>query len=165
MGLSHFLLIHSFLLLPVFTLGQTDSTRYKGAVRLAEGVLYFANFAPFLNHKLNHSEIMDIRTVVDEEECIVACAENSECRSANLKSTPDESAKHVCELLDTDKFTSYEEFDESLDFNHYSFTVGLFQKSDIIIYRGIFVLNARAERFSISGKLKGGKGEVREPRG
>ena len=126
MGWSYFHLINSFLLLPVFTLGQPDSTRYKGGIRIAEGVLHFANFAPFLNHKLNHSEIMDIQTVVNEEECIAACIENSECRSANLKTTPsDGSVEHICELLNTDKFASYEEFEESLDFNHYSFTVGL----------------------------------------
>ena len=115
-------------------MGQADSAKYKGRVRLAEEVLYFANFAPFQNHKLNHSEIMDVRTVVDEEECKVACIDNSECRSVNLKTTLDESDKHICELLDTDKFTSHEEFDESLDVNHYSFTVGLFQKSYIIIF-------------------------------
>lgn len=138
MGLSHFLLVHPLFLLSVFALGQTDSTRYKGTTRLAEGVLYFANFAPFLDHKLNHSEVMHIRAVVNEEECIIACIENSECRSVNMKTAPDENSKHICELLDTDKFTSYQEFDESLHFNHYSFTVGLFQKSYIIIYRGIF---------------------------
>ena len=127
MGWSHFHLIHSFLL---FTLAQADSTRYKGEIPIAEGVLYFANFAPFVNHKLNHSEIMDFRTVVEEDECIAACTENSECRSVNLKTTAsDESAEHICELLDTDKFASYEEFEENLDFNHYSFTVGSFQTS------------------------------------
>lgn len=145
MGLSHFLLIHSFFLLPVFTLGQVDSTKYKGGIRLGEGMLYFANFAPFLNHKLSHSEIMDIQTVVDEEGCIAACTENSKCRSVNFKTTPDESAKHICQLLDTEKFASYEEFDENLDFNHYSFTVGIFQKSYIIIYRVFLVLSARGE--------------------
>ena len=122
-------------------MGKADSTNYKGRIRLAEGVLYFANYVAFLNHKLNHSEIMDIRTVVDEEECKVACIENSECRSVNLKTTLDESVKHICQLLNTDKFTSHEEFDESLDFNHYSFTVGLFQKSYIIIYRVFLPLN------------------------
>jgi len=73
---------------------------------------------------------MDFRTVVEEDECIAACTENSECRSVNLKTTAsDESAEHICELLDTDKFASYEEFEENLDFNHYSFTVGSFQTS------------------------------------
>ena len=100
---------------------------------------------------------MAIRTVVDEDECKAACIENSECRSVNLKTTPDESAKHTCELLDTDKFASDhdEEFDASLDFNHYSFTVGLFQKSYIIIYRGIFATKRRGREifFFISGKL------------
>ena len=137
MGSLHFILLKSFFLLPVFTMGLADSTKYNGRIRLAEGVLHFANFASFLNHKLNHSKVMAIRTDVDEEECKVACIENSECRSVNLKMTRDESAKHVCELLDTDKFTSHEEFVESFDFNHYSFTVGLHQKSYIIIYRGI----------------------------
>lgn len=168
MGWSHFLFVHSFLLLLVFTLGQADSTRYKGGIRIAEGVLYFANFAPFLNHKLNHSEIMDIQTVVNEEECITACTENSECRSANLKTMKsDESVEHICELLDTDKFTSYEKFEESLDFNHYSFTVGLLQKSYIIIYEGIFATKCLGcDRLffwggggGISCKLKGGKRE------
>ena len=154
MGLSHFLVLHSFFLLPVFALGQAHSTTYKGGIRLAEGVLYFANFAAFLNHKLNHSIMMDIRTVVDEEACKVACVENSECRSVNLKTTPDKSAKHICELLDTDKFVSHEEFDESLGFNHYSFTVGLFQKSCIIIriYRGIFATKLKASLRVGSGK-------------
>ena len=162
MGLSHFLLVHSLFLLSVFTLGQTDSPRYKGTTRLAEGVLYFANFATFLNHKLNHSEVMHIRTVVNEEGCIIACIENSECRSVNMKTTPDENAGHICELLHTDKFTSYQEFDESLHFNHYSFTVGLFQKSRyIVIYRGIFATKRLGQGiFSfISGKLKDGRRE------
>ena len=129
---SHFILIKSLFLLPVLTIGQADSTKYRGRICLAEGVLHFANFAPFLNRKLNHSEIMDTRTVADEEECKVTCIENSKCRSLNLKTTLDESDKHICELLDTDKFTSHEEFVESLEFIHYSFTVGLFQKSYII---------------------------------
>jgi len=91
---------------------------------------------------------MDIRSVVNEEECIATCTENSECRSANLKTTPsDESVEHVCELLDTDKFASYEEFEESLDFNHYSFTVSLFQKSYIIIYEGIFATKRQGRKF------------------
>lgn len=138
MGSLHFILLKSFFLLPVLTMGQADSTKYNGRIRLAEGVLYFSNFASFLNHKLNHSKVMAIRTDVDEEECKVACIENSECRSVNLKTvTRDESAEHVCELLDTDKFTSHEEFVESFDFNHYSFTVGLYQKSYIVIYWGI----------------------------
>ena len=162
MGLSHFLLVHSLFLLSVFTLEQTDSPRYKGTTRLAEGVLYFANFAPFLNHKLNHSEVMHIRTVVDEEGCIIACIENSECRSVNMKTTPDENARHICELLDTDKFTSYQEFDESLHFNHYSFTVGFFQKSYIIIYRVFLLLNDWAKRFFLlfQASLRMGEGEV-----
>ena len=154
MGWSHFQLIHSFFL---FTLGQADFTRYKGEIPIAGGVLYFANFAPFLNHKLNHSEIMDIRTVVDEEECIAACTENSECRSVNLKTTAHgESADHICELLNTDKFASYEEFVENLDFNHYSFTVGLFQKLvNIIIYKVFLPLDAKAAiKFSFRNLLQ-----------
>lgn len=100
-----------------------NSTRSKGGIHVADGVVYYANFAPFLNHKLNHSEAMKIRTVVDEEECLGACTEDMECRSVNFKITPDESGKHICQLLGADKFSSYNEFNESLDFHHYSFTV------------------------------------------
>ncbi|KAL9962276.1 hypothetical protein ACROYT_G031363 [Oculina patagonica] len=65
---------------------------------------------------------MENRTVVDEDECIAACTEDLKCRSVNFKTIPEKSGKYICQLLDTEKFTSFNEFSESLDFHHYSFT-------------------------------------------
>lgn len=123
MGFSHSSFVPSLFFFVVCTLSVVDSTKSRGEIHVAEGVLYYTNFATFLNHKLNHSEVTENRTVVDEEECIAACTEDVKCRSVNFKTIPDESGKYICQLLDTDKFTSFNEFNESLDFHHYSFTV------------------------------------------
>ena len=121
MGYTYFIFVWSLFLFVACQ--EVDSARYKGGIHVGEGVLYYANFVPFPNHKLNHSEVMETRSVIDEEECIAACTENMECQSANFNTTPDDSGQHICQLLDADKFTSYNEFTETLDFHHYSFTV------------------------------------------
>ena len=98
-------------------------TSFKGAKEFAGGILSYASFVPFFNHKLNHSAVVETRGVEDEEECIAACTEKDICRSVNFKTTRDENGKYSCQILDTDKFISHNLFVASLDFHHYSFMV------------------------------------------
>ena len=107
----------------VITAKGANGTSFKGTKESAGGILSYASFVPFFNHKLNHSAVVETRGVYAEEECIAACTERDICRSVNFKTTRDENGKYSCQILDTDKFLSHNLFVASLDFHHYSFTV------------------------------------------
>ena len=109
----------------VFLAKYVAATSFKGTIEYGDGdVIRYANFVPFYNHKLNHS-VGETRMVNSEEECIETCTEKEHCLSVNFKTTPKANAnkKYICEVLNTDKFNSYNFFVAALDFNHYSFTV------------------------------------------
>ncbi|XP_068735953.1 uncharacterized protein [Montipora capricornis] len=108
----------------VFLAKYVAATSFKGTIEYGDGdVIRYANFVPFYNHKLNHS-VGETRMVNSEEECIEICTEIEHCLSVNFKTTPKANAnkKYICEVLNTDKFNSYDFFVAALDFNHYSFT-------------------------------------------
>ena len=124
----NFLLL-SNILYPCFVFLGKDATvfateaTFKGAVKFSDGnFITYANFVPFYNHKLNHS-LAETRMVNGELDCIETCSDNDSCLSANFKTTPEANNKFVCEVLTTNKFTSYKLFVPALGFNHYSFTV------------------------------------------
>lgn len=104
---------------------EIKAPSFKGEMDFTGGIINYANFIRFLNHKLNHSEVVEARAVRDEDECMAACTENSNCRSLNFKTTPDADGKHTCQILDADKFVSHDLFVSSGDFHHYSCTVCL----------------------------------------
>ena len=124
----HFLFPSNILYICVVFLGKhvtvsAAEATFKGAVRFSdENFITYANFAPFYNHKLSHS-LSETRIVNDELDCMETCSDNDSCLSANFKTTPEASNKFVCEVLTTNKFTSYKLFVPALGFNHYSFTV------------------------------------------
>ena len=124
----HFLLISSILYTCVVFLAKdvkvfAAEATFKGAVKFSDGnFITYANFVPFYNHKLNHS-LSETRMVKGELDCIETCSDNDSCSSANFKTTPEANNKFVCEVLTTNKFTSYKFFVPALGFNHYSLTV------------------------------------------
>lgn len=124
MGLpSPYFTVSLYLSFGLITAKEANVTSFKGTKEFAGGILSYASFVPFFNHKLNHSAVVETRGVEDEEECIEACTEKDICRSVNFKKTRDENGKYSCQILDTDKFISHNLFIASLDFHHYSFTV------------------------------------------
>jgi len=99
-----------------------QSSTFKGVIDVADGILVYANFFPFPHHKLNSTPI-ESRTVYGEQDCIAACTESSKCRALNFRPVGDANGKFLCQLLDTNKFNSWELFTVSLEFHHYSFMV------------------------------------------
>ena len=128
----NFLFLSNILYTSLVFLGKdvtvlATETTFKGAVKFSHGdFITYANFVPFHNHKLNHS-LAETRMVNSELDCIETCSDNDSCLSANFKTTPEANNKFVCEVLTTNKFTSYKLFMAALGFNHYSFTVSLLQ--------------------------------------
>ena len=120
-----FHLSHFIFLLCASSVREGNATIFKGAMEFAGGILNFANFAQFLNHKLN-ATVKESRTVVSDKECILACTESLNCRSLNIKITPDANRKYTCQILDTDKFVSHDLFAATSEFHHYSCTVSFF---------------------------------------
>ena len=125
----HFLLISSILYTCVVFLAKdvtvfAAEATFKGAVKFSDGnFITYANFVPFYNHKLNYS-LSETRMVNGGLDCIETCSDNDSCSSANFKTTLEaNNNKFVCEVLTTNKFTSYKFFVPALGFNHYSFTV------------------------------------------
>lgn len=116
-------------LLFIFTASSAEddnATTFKGATEFDGGLLIYANFVPFINHKLNISAVEDSRMVRDEGECIAACTEKATCRSVNFNANSDVNGEHSCQILDKDKFVAHESFIPSLEFHHFSFMVRSF---------------------------------------
>lgn len=109
------------------SLYAAQPSSFKGAIDVADGILVYANFFSFPHHKLNSTPI-ESRTVYDEQECIAACTESSQCRSSNFRTILDANGKFLCQLLDTDKFNLSESFNASLDFHHHSLTVSTYDE-------------------------------------
>ena len=112
------------LFLLLFRRSVLASTNYKGYFDFDGGTFAYGNAVAFHGQMLNSTPI-DSKEVVDDTECFRACVKDSRCRSTNLKVVEEQSGKFLCQLLDTDKFTSPEVFNGSSDFHHYSFTVSL----------------------------------------
>lgn len=109
------------LFLLLFRGGVLASTNYKGYFDFDGGTFAYGNAVAFYGQMLNSTPIYS-KEVVDDTECFRACVKDSRCRSTNLKLVEEQSGKFLCQLLDTDKFTSPEVFNGSSDFHHYSFT-------------------------------------------
>ena len=100
------------------------SMQAKGSFKVADGELLYANFFYFPGHKLWGTKPIESRTVSEDETCVAACIETSQCRSVNLKRVSSADGKSICHLLDTDKFrSSAGSFNESAQFDHYSLAV------------------------------------------
>ena len=117
------------LFLLLFRGGVLASTNYKGYFDFDGGTFAYGNAVAFYGQMLNSTPI-DSKEIVDDTECFRACVKDSRCRSTNLKLVEEQSGKFLCQLLDTDKFTSPEVFNGSSDFHHYSFTVSMTRSID-----------------------------------
>jgi len=75
--------------------------------RIYEPDLAFINFAQAIHgKKLNGSVFQEI-SVDSEISCQIACVEDMRCLSYNFGATKEE-GKFICQLSDSDRFTSYE---------------------------------------------------------
>ena len=112
-----------FTLIPLLCMfGVGKSTSFKGSFDTTRGTFMFANAMPFHRHQLSSVPI-ESQEVDDKEGCMFACVNATQCQSVNFKTVSEANRKHICHLLDADKFVSSELFNVSVEFHHYSFTV------------------------------------------
>ena len=82
------------------------------------------SYAQFVGNPLTKLTILPLATlqVSSLGECTFECINNKECFSVNFGAkTP---GKHVCELINTDRFSQLDKFAASQDFDHYNIKVG-----------------------------------------
>ena len=91
--------------------------------RLYEPDLAFINFAQAIHGKKLNGNIFQEISVDSEISCQIACVEDMRCLSYNFGATKEES-KFICQLSDSDRFTSYENFTRDVQ----------------MVYRGIQVI-------------------------
>ena len=108
---------------------------FKGIIKFPGAILKYANFAQFRNHTLKTTVVMETRIVMNDEECLLSCSESPNCRSLNFNTTPDGQGRHLCQLLDTDKFVSHFDFVASPEFHHFSCTVSSLSSRPFYIKR------------------------------
>lgn len=101
------------------------STNFKGSFDTTGGMFLFANPVSFHHYQLNSVPTVS-QEVKDEEECIFVCANSTLCQSVNFKAVAEANEKHICQLLEVDKFVFPELFSGSADFHHYSLTVSTY---------------------------------------
>ena len=98
------------------------SSKFKGSFAVEGGEALFANPMTFLGQMLTSAPLVS-KEVIDERECLLECAKDSQCRSTNFQTVPVSSGKFVCQILDTNKFLSPELVSGSMDYHHHSFSV------------------------------------------
>lgn len=122
-AMANWYLTYSIFLLFAFPLREGKDRYFKGTIKFPGAILKYANFAQFRNHTLKTTVVMETRTVMSDEECLLSCSESPNCRSLNFNTTPDGQGRHLCQILDTDKFVSHFDFVVSSEFHHFSCTV------------------------------------------
>lgn len=122
-AMANWHLTYSLFLLFAFPLRDGKDRYFKGTMKFPGAILKYANFAQFRNHTLKTTVVMETRIVMNDEECLLSCSESPNCRSLNFNTTPDGQGRHLCQLLDTDKFVSHFDFVVSSEFHHFSCTI------------------------------------------
>lgn len=122
-AMAYWYLTYSIFLLFAFPLREGKDRYFKGTIKFPGAILKYANFAQFRNHTLKTTVVMETRIVMSDEECVLSCSESPTCRSLNFNTTSDGQGRHLCQLLDTDKFVSHFDFVVSSEFHHFSCTV------------------------------------------
>ena len=98
------------------------SSKFKGSFDIDGGEALFANPITFLGQMLSSAPLVS-KEVIDERECLLECAKDSQCRSTNFQTVAVSSGKFICQILDTNKFLSPELISRSMDYRHHSFSV------------------------------------------
>ena len=134
-AMANWYLTYSIFLLFAFPLREGKDRYFKGTIKFPGAILKYANFAQFRNHTLKTTVVMETRTVMSDEECLLSCSESPNCRSLNFNTTPDGQGRHLCQILDTDKFVSHFDFVVSSEFHHFSCTVSSLSSRHFYIKR------------------------------
>ena len=96
--------------------------------RIYEPDLAFINFAQAIHgKKLNGSVFQEI-SVDSEISCQIACVEDMRCLSYNFGATKEE-GKFICQLSDSDRFISYENFTRDVQMVHRGIQVIFFSNT------------------------------------
>ena len=130
-AMANWYLTYSIFLLFAFPLKEGKDRYFKGTIKFPGAILKYANFAQFRNHTLKTTVVMETQTVMNDEECLLSFSEFPNCRSLNFNTTPDGQGRHLCQILDTDKFVSHFDFVVSSGFHHFSCTVSSFMSSSL----------------------------------
>ena len=64
-------------------------------------------------------------TVMSYEECAISCVNTPPCASFNVASSPDVDGKFRCELLNEDKYNSFNQLISSQEYHHFSIKVSI----------------------------------------
>ena len=134
-AMAYWYLTYSIFLLFAFPLREGKDRYFKGTIKFPGAILKYANFAQFRNHTLKTTVVMETRIVMSDEECVLSCSESPTCRSLNFNTTSDGQGRHLCQLLDTDKFVSHFDFVVSSEFHHFSCTVSSLSSRPFYIKR------------------------------
>ena len=127
-------------------------TSVSAVSRLYEPDLAFINFAQAIHgKKLNGSVFQEI-SVDSEIACQTACVGDIRCLSNNFGATKKE-GKFICQLSDSDRFTSHENFREDVEAVYRGIQASFFLKS-IQYVKDIFTEIVSIELKVESAKLK-----------
>ena len=98
--------------------------------RMKDFELEAINFAKKINGKRLNGSVFDEIPVDFEISCQLACVKGIRCLSYNFRATKDE-GKFICQLSDSDRFTSRQNFIEDNELVYRGIQVTLFEKSEI----------------------------------
>ena len=98
--------------------------------RIKDFDLEAINFAKKINGKRLNGSVFEEIPVDSEISCQIACVKDIRCLSYNFGATKD-AGKFICQLSDSDRFTSRENFIEDSELVYRGIQVTLFEKSEI----------------------------------
>ena len=83
----------------------------------------YGNFAVEKFHRLQVS-VASSTVVSNYRECAISCVSTPPCFSFNVATSPNSDGRFRCELLNEDKFRSFDQLISSQKYHHYSIKVG-----------------------------------------
>lgn len=117
-GIRKFLLLVSLVATADLKNVASLSVSFK---RTSDSAAHYGQFVGNAFSKLITSSIATLH-VESLGECTFECIKNRECFSVNFGDQTQ--GKHICELLNEDKFNRSDKFAPSHDFHHYNLKVG-----------------------------------------
>ena len=89
----------------------------------------YGHFVARKFHRLQVS-VGSSTTVMSYRECAMSCVNTPPCVSFNVASSPDVDRKFRCELLNEDKYNSFNQLISSQEYHHFSIKVS----SDLLVF-------------------------------
>ena len=123
------------------------NSQQSGLYRGQKQNIFFGNFKPDKGHKLSSTKISS-PLVTDVFDCTLNCIIDSRCNSFNFAVNQDVNKRHVCELLDTDKYRAEaDDLQANGGFLHYSPWVIIIAKGALFVFSSSFPFMLRNSTF------------------